>query len=129
MNYVKHLDKKMLPTCKSVLKGVCGRVNCRNENGQKPCIILAACNLQTLKVSEVYPSRNNVDDCLNCSSDSSVASDMVDSIDLANELPVTVNSDKVFAVALLLKLALWFNNGKWFAGIYTVGKKVLVYVG
>ena len=38
---------KMLPTCKSVLKGVCGKVNCRNENGQKPCIILAACNLQT----------------------------------------------------------------------------------
>ena len=39
---------KMYPTCKSVLKGVCEKVNCRNENGQKPC------NLQTLKVSEVY---------------------------------------------------------------------------
>ena len=47
------LALKMYPTCKSVLKGVCGKVNCRNENRQKPCIILAACNLQTLKVSEV----------------------------------------------------------------------------
>ena len=44
----------MLPTCRCVLKDVCGRVNCSNENGHKPCIILAACNLQTLKVSEVY---------------------------------------------------------------------------
>ena len=57
---------------------------------------------------------------------------MIDSIDLANELPKTFNSDKVF-VALLLKLALPTQEseiiGKWFAGIYTVGKKVLLYVG
>ena len=86
----------MLPACKSSLEGVCGKVNCRNENGQKPCIILAACNQQTLNVSEVYSSSNNVDDNLNYSSDSSVASDTVDNIDLANELPVTVNSDKAF---------------------------------
>ena len=33
---------------------------------------------------------------------------MVDNIDITNELP-TVNSDKVFVVAL------WLNNGKWFA--------------
>ena len=52
----------MLPTCRGVLRGVCGKINCRNENGQKPCIILAACNLQTLKVPEVYSSSNNVDD-------------------------------------------------------------------
>ena len=119
----------MLPVCKSSLEGVCGKVNCRNENGQKPCIILAACNLQTLKVSEVCSSSNNGDDSLNYSSDSSVASDMVDNIDLAIELPVTVNSDKVFVLALWLKLALWLNNGKWFFGIYTVRKKVLLYVG
>ena len=122
----------MLPTCKSDLKSVCGKVNCRNENGQKPHIILAACNLQSLKVSEVYSSSDNVDDSLNYSSDSSVASDMIDSIDLANELPKTFNSDKVF-VALLLNLALPTQEseiiGKWFAGIYTVGKKVLLYVG
>ena len=86
----------MLSTCKRVLKDVCRKINCRNENGQKPCIILAACNQQTLKVSEVYSSSNNVDGNLNYSSDSSVASDMVDNIDLANELPVTVNSDKAF---------------------------------
>ena len=112
----------MLPTYRGVLRGVCGKVNCRNENGQKPCIILAACNLQTLKVPEVYSSSNNVDDSWNYSSDSLVASDMVDNIDITNELP-TVNSDKVFVVAL------WLNNGKWFAWIYTVGKKVLLYVG
>ena len=47
---------------------------------------------------------------------------MVDNIDLA-KLPVTFNSDKVFVVALWLKLALWLNNGKWFAGVYTAGKK------
>ena len=68
---------KMLPICKSALNGVCGKVNHRNENGQKTCIILAACNLQTLqtadirdKVSEIYSSSNNVDDSLNYSSDS-----------------------------------------------------------
>ena len=33
----------MCPTCKKVLNGVCGRINCRNENVQKPCMILAAC--------------------------------------------------------------------------------------
>ena len=54
---------------------------------------------------------------------------MVDNVDLANELPVTVNSGKVFVVALWLKLALWFNNWKWFAGIYTVGKNILLHVG
>ena len=47
---------------------------------------------------------------------------MVKSNHLANELAVTVNIDKVFVVAL------WLNNGKWFAGIYTAGKKVLLYV-
>ena len=45
---------------------------------------------------------------------------MADNIDLAFEL---VNSDKVFVVTL------WLNNEKWFAGIYTVGKKFLLYVG
>ena len=53
MTHVKKICEasglKMCPTCKSVLKGVCGKVNYRNENGQKPCMILAACNLQTLK--------------------------------------------------------------------------------
>ena len=48
---------------------------------------------------------------------------MVDNVDLDNELPVAVNSDKVYVLALLL------NNEKWFARIYTVGKKVLLYVG
>ena len=66
----------MLPISKSALNGVCGKVNHRNKNGQKTCIILAACNLQTLKtadirdkVSEIYSSSNNVDDRLNYSSD------------------------------------------------------------
>ena len=121
----------MLPTCKSVLKGVCGEVSCRSENGQKPCIILIALYFQTLKVSEIDCSSDNVDDSLNYSSDSSVTSDMVDSIDLANELPVTVNSDKVFVAALWLKLAPPTQkskiHGKWFAGIYTIGKKVSLY--
>ena len=112
----------MLLTCASVLKGVCGKINYRNENGQKACIILAACNLQTLKVSEVQSSSSNNNDSLNYCSCSSVASDMVDNIDLA-KLPVTFNSDKVFVVALWLKLALWLNNGKWFAGVYTAEKK------
>ena len=92
----------MLPTCASVLKGVCGKVNCRNETGQRACIILAACNLQTFKVSKVYSCGNNVDDSLNYSSGSSVASDMVDNIDLA-KLPVTVNSDKVFKVGFVVE--------------------------
>ena len=56
------------------------------------CMILAVCNLQKLKVPKVYSSRNNDDKSLNHSSNSSVATDMVDSIDLANKLPVTVNS-------------------------------------
>ena len=47
----------MCPTCNSVLKGLYGKVNFRNENGQKTCMILPACNLQTLsKLSEVYSS-------------------------------------------------------------------------
>ena len=96
------------------MKGVCGKINRRNVNGQKPCMILAACILQTLKVSEVYSSSDNVDDSLNYSCNSSV-------------LPVTVNSDKVFLVALWLKLAPPTKKseiiGKWFARIYTVGKK------
>ena len=58
---------------------------------------------------------------------------MVDSNDLANELPVTVNSAEVPLVALWLKIAppreVSEVIGKWFAGIYTVGKKVLLYVG
>ena len=43
------------------------------------------CNLQTLKVSEVY-SFNNDDDSLSDSLDFSLVSD-VDDIDLVNELP------------------------------------------
>ena len=93
----------MCPTCQSSLKGVCGKVPCWNENGQKPSMILAAYNLQTLEVSEVYSSSDN-DDSLNHSSNSSVASDMVRSIDLANELSVTANSTKVFLIALWSKL-------------------------
>ena len=81
---------KMYPTCKGVLKGVCEKVNCRNENEQKLCMILAACNLQTVEDSEVYSSSDNDDDSLNDSSNSSVASDMVGSTDLANEPSVTV---------------------------------------
>ena len=57
----------------------------------------------TLKVSEVYSSSDNDDDSLNYSSNSSVASDVVDSIDLANELPLTVYSAKIFLVALWSK--------------------------
>ena len=59
----------------------------------------------TLKVSEVYSSSDNDDDSLNYSSNSSVASDVVDSIDLANELPLTVYSAKIFLVALWSKSA------------------------
>ena len=91
---------KICCTCNtSVLKGVCGKVNCRNENGQKLCKILAACNLQTLNVSELYSSNDNDDNSLHHSSNSSVASDIVDSIDIANKPLVTVNSAKVFLVA------------------------------
>ena len=75
--------------------------NCRNENEQKPCMFLAVCNLQILKVSEVH-SHNNDGNSFN-HSNSSVASDMVDSIDLANKLPVAVNNAKVILVALWLK--------------------------
>ena len=66
---------KMCPRCNIVLKGVCGKVNCRKENGQKLCMILAACSLQTSKALEVYYSSD--DDSLNHSSNSSVASDML----------------------------------------------------
>ena len=92
----------MCAICKSSLKGVYGKVNCRNENEQKHCMVLAACNLQILKVSEVHSSRNNDDNSFN-HSNSSVASDMVDSIDLANKLPVTVTNAKVILVALWWK--------------------------
>ena len=109
------------------MKGVYGKVSCRNENGQKPCMILVACNLQTLKFSEVHSSRNNNDSSFNHSSNSSVASDIVDSIDLANELPVTVNNAKVILVAPPMQESEII--GKWFAGIYAIGKKVLLYVG
>ena len=55
---------------------------------------------------------------------------MVDSVDLAT--PVTVNKAKVFVVALW-KIAPPTQEseiiGKWFAGNYTVGKIVLLYVG
>ena len=61
---------------------------------------MAACNPQTLKISEVHSCSNNVDDSSKFSSDSSVASDMVDNIGLADELPVTVNSNEIFVVAL-----------------------------
>ena len=107
------------------------KVKCRNENDQKLCMILAACNMQVLKVSEICSSGDD-DDILNCSSNSSVASDMVDNIDFANALPVTVNSATVFVVALWLKLALSTQESeiieKWFAGICTVRKKVLLYI-
>ena len=52
----------------------------------------------TLKVSEVYSSSGNDDGTLNYSSNSSVASDVVDSINLANELPLTVYSAETFVV-------------------------------
>ena len=52
----------------------------------------------TLKVSEVYSSIDNDDGTLNYSSNSSVASDVVDSINLANELPLTVYSAETFVV-------------------------------
>ena len=68
------------------------KVKCRNENDQKLCMILAACNMQALKVSKICSSGDNDDDILNCSSNSSVASDMVDSIDFANALPVKAAS-------------------------------------
>ena len=88
--------------------------------------------MQVLKVSEVWSSDDNDDDILNCSSNSSVASDVVDSIDFANALPVTVNSATVFVVALWLKLAPLTQESeiieKWFAGICTVRKKVLLYI-
>ena len=61
--------------------------------------MLTVCNLQTLKVSEVYFSSNNVDDSLNYSYECSVASGMVDNINLANELPLTV---KAFVLAFCL---------------------------
>ena len=52
---------------------------------------------------------------------------MVDSIDLANELPVAVNSAKVFLVALWSKLDPPTQEseitGKWFVGICTAEKK------
>ena len=112
--------------------GVCRKVNCRNENGQKPCMILAACNLQRLKVSEAYSSIDNNNDSLNHSSNCLVASDMVDSIDYANELPVTVNSAKVLLVDLWSKVAPPTQKseiiGEWFALIYTVRKKVLLFI-
>ena len=57
-----------------------------------------------MKVSEVYSSSDN-DDSLNHSCNSWVTSDMVDSIDLDNEQPVTVNDAKVVLVALWLTLA------------------------
>ena len=79
------------------MKGVSGKVNCRNVIWEKPCLMLTVCNLQTLKVSEVYFSSNNVDDSLNYSYECSVASGMVDN--LANELPVTV---KAFVLAFCL---------------------------
>ena len=95
-------------------------------------MILAACNMQALKVSKICSSGDNDDDILNCSSNSSFASDMVDSIDFANALPVTVNSATVFVVALWLKLALSTQESeiieKWFTGICTVRKKVLLYI-
>ena len=58
---------------------------------------------------------------------------MLHSIDLANELPVTVNSAKVFLVALWLKLAPPTHEseliGKWFAGIYPVEKRFYYMLG
>ena len=55
---------------------------------------------------------------------------MVDSNDLANELPVTVNSAKVFLVALRSKVAPPTQDseiiGKRLSGIYTIEKKVLL---
>ena len=84
------------------MKGVSGKVNCRNVIWEKPCSIFAVCNLLTLKVSEVYFSSNNIDDSLNYSYYCSVASGMVDNINLANELPAIVNGDKAFVLAFCL---------------------------
>ena len=62
-------------------------------------MILAACNLQTFSLKVYWFSDDDDDDddddSLNHSSNSSVASDMVDSIDPANELSVIVYSAKV----------------------------------
>ena len=60
-NASKHFDYKCALHV-SVLKGVCGRVNSRNENEQKPCMILTACNFEIcrcFKVSEVHSSSDN----------------------------------------------------------------------
>ena len=48
----------MYPTCKSVLKGVCGKVSCRNNNGQKPCMISGTCNLQNDLANELSVTVN-----------------------------------------------------------------------
>ena len=85
-----------------------------------------------LKEKKEY-SASYDDNNLNHSSNSSIASDMTDNIDLANKLPLIVNSTKVFLVELWLKLASPMQKseiiGKRLAGIYTVGKKVLLNVG
>ena len=87
INSVKILINNV-PRRKSVLKGVCEKVNGRYENGQKPCMILVACNLKRLRISEIYSSSDNDDDSLNHSSNCSIASDIVNSIDLANSVKV-----------------------------------------
>ena len=55
---------------------------------------------------------------------------MLDNIGLANELPVTVNSAKVFLVAFWSKLVPPTQEseiiGKWFSGICTVEKRALL---
>ena len=122
--------------CQNVLKGVCGKMNCRGENGQKPCMILPACNLQALKVSEVYSSSNDDDD--DDDDDDSVetsfsSDDSFQHIKIPNDFPITNESSKPFLVALWTDLSPPTNEseiiGKWFAGIYLSGKKVLLYVG
>ena len=118
----------MCPKCQNVLKGVCGKMNCRGENGQKPCMILPACNLQALKVSEVYSSSD--DDCVETSFSSD---DSFQHIKIPNDFPTINESSKPFLVALWTDLSPPTNEseiiGKWFAGIYLSGKKVLLYVG
>lgn len=123
---------KMCPKCQNVLKGVCGKMNCRGENGQKPCMILPACNLQALKVSEVYSSSDDDDD--DDSVETSFSSDdSFQHIKIPNDFPTTNESSKPFLVALWTDLSPPTNEseiiGKWFAGIYLSGKKVLLYVG
>ena len=121
------------PIWKGFLIGVHAKVNSKNKNGRRPRMILATCNLQTLKVSEEYSFRDNYHGSLNHFYNPPVASHMLDSINLTNELPVTVNSAKLVLLALWLRLAPPTQEieliGKWFVRIYKVWKKVFPVLG